>query len=264
MSGNSIKQLFLDGQSNLLGQIAKDFSDLSTQSTIPSNLSYKVASRQESPQITQNARVAALGNYQTTFVKRAFDTRRTNQDTERNPRTNLQYWNRSQEFIEEEDQRKVDIFAKLLSPLNDIKAEYGNQPEYLESYARKLHELVSRALRVEQDDQEYYRPQFDYLEQLLFNRYRLSMEELSLIKKADIKKMILKKDEDLKKRGQYLKETDDGLSKQSQQVLVKDGDGKTAQESLVNAIFGNNGFRRDGEKTVTRTITITIKDEAQD
>ncbi len=38
----------------------------------------------------------------------------------------------------------------------------------------------------------------------------------------------------------------------------------STQNAIINAIFGNNNIRKDGEKTVERTITITIKDSVID
>jgi hypothetical protein len=81
-----------------------------------------------------------------------------------------------------------------------------------------------------------------------------------------IKKAILDKDEDLLKRGAYLYRTNDSdLQKSSgtNQNMVVDGKAST-QENIINAIFGNSDFRRNGEKKVQRTITITITDEAKD
>jgi len=81
------------------------------------------------------------------FKKVAFDTRRTDQETERNPRSNLQYWHRSAEFIDSEDQKKVVTFAKLIKPLTTIREKFGNQPEYHNSYSRILLETVERTLK---------------------------------------------------------------------------------------------------------------------
>ena len=74
---------------------------------------------------------------------------------------------------------------------------------------------------------------------------------------------LIKRDEELIRRDAYIKVTNDESVKQSGLAIGKDGNGLNAstQDSIINAIFGKQDLRRDGEKKVERTITITIKDE---
>jgi len=118
-------------------------------------------------------------------------------------------------------------------------------------------------LRIKQGDLDIFRPQLAYLEQLVFMRYRLSLDNINKMSSDELKERILKKDENLKKRGTFNKITG-GKTKPPGKDLAKDGNGAVTQEAIINAIFGNNNFRRDGEKNVTRTITITISDEVKD
>ena len=256
-------KLALDGKTNLLMQLSKDFIFYTnSQNKLPKELTYKISSLAEDYSDSCKPRIAALYSISKKldgFVKLAFDTRRIDQDSERNPRTNLQFWNRSQQFLEESDSRRLNIFAKLIDPLKEIQEEYSSQPEYFTSYARKLNDIVNRALRVKEGDLEVYRPQLDYLEQLLYTRYRLSLDDMSSKDKDSLKKAILKKDEDLLKRGDYLNLTS---KKSNETFTIKDG--HSINENIVNAIFGNNEFRREGEKKVTRTITISITDSVED
>lgn len=250
----------------LISKFANDFHSISTSvENVPEKITYKIASQQESPNIERSARKAVFQTYKeaSTINKFAFDTRRFDQDTTRNPRSNLQNWVRSEQFIDDETQTKIDIFAKMLKPLEELKQAFGAEPEWHDSYSRALYDHVHRILRVKQADLDIFRPQIAYLEQLMFARYRLSMEELSRIKESDFKEAIIKKDESLLKRGSYLTMTSQGDSSSKNINLSKDGNGLT-QESIVNAIFGNNNIRRDGEKTVERTITITIRDSVTD
>jgi len=261
----------LDGCVDLVGQLMSDFVKLSkNKSAIPQKRIYKIASSAESPAIVSSARMAAFAaiSNRIPIKKYAFDTRRTNQEDERNPRSNLQYWSRSQQYIDEEDQKRLEAFARLISPLDGIKNKYGNHPEYFQSFARKLHESVKGVLKVKESDLDIFRPQLDYLEQLLYARYRLSLEDLTKMGSGAVEERLLSKDEDLLKRGSFINITgdqEDNNQKHANKVMLKDGD-KTGltQESIVNAIFGNNKLRREGEKTVERTITITIRDEVID
>lgn len=256
------KKLTNDGAVDLINKMAQDYLNFTdSSSVIPNKLIYKYVAMLEEPSIQRSARKAALEVLTTPvkpLMKFAFDTRRFDQETTRNPRTNLQEWVRSDQFIDDDTQSKIDIFAKMIKPLDELKQSFGNQPEWHTSYARTLHESVYRILRVKEADFDIFRPQLAYLEQLMFARYRLSMDELQRLSNVDFKNAILKKDENLLKRGAYLHVTQADEDKQAIGTIIKDSD--MQQQSIVNAIFGKNGFRREGEKSVTRTVTIIIKD----
>ena len=89
------------------------------------------------------------------------------------------------------------------------------------------------------------------------------MEQLRKQSASEIKQAILSKDEDLLKRGVYLNNTG-GLNKNSDKSSSIVVDGKTTPQNIVEAIFGNNNLRRDGDRKVERTITITITDEVKE
>jgi hypothetical protein len=268
--GNEIKHLPLDGVAILLEKLADDFSSYADMGLdhCPAEHIYKIASRDESLQVGVQSRLAALkeikrGNKP--ILKVAFDTRRIDQEHERNPRTNLQYWHRADAFIDADDDIKLRRFARLMTVLADIKKAFGAEPEWFESYARVLYDTVHRILRIKQADLDIFKPQLSYLEQLVFTRYRLTMEDLETMAKSELQERLLSKDESLMKRGRFLEET--GLVSKGDgrtEKLVIDGNKNTTQDSIVNAIFGNNGLRREGEKTVERTITITIRDQVLD
>jgi NAD(P)H-hydrate repair Nnr-like enzyme with NAD(P)H-hydrate epimerase domain len=84
------------------------------------------------------------------------------------------------------------------------------------------------------------------------------MEEISKLADDELRNRILSKDENLLKRGEYIKQTGSG-----QKQIIIDGDSKNTQQSIVDAIFGNN-LRKDGERTVERIITISIRDNVID
>ena len=249
-----------NGYAELSHKMAQDYLVYSTsQKELPNTLRYKVKNCDESTNVLLQARIAAFKKILSHGIKKvAFDTRRIDQENTRNPRENLQYWVRTDQFINEEMQSKIDIFSKILKPLNELKMSYGHQPEWHGSYTRTLLESVNRILRIKEGDLDIFQPQLSYLEQLIFARYRLDMEQLSKISDNDFKDLVLKKDENLIRRGVYLNSTGDLDSPR----LVKGIDNST-QQGIINAIFGNTDFRKDGERIVERTITITIRDEVK-
>lgn len=255
------KKLPLDGQIILLEKMSSEYDEYIEMGFdyCPNQSVYKIQSRDEDLSIARKARVAALSEFSMPIRKVAFDTRRIDQKNQRNPRTNLQYWHRADAFIDAEDEGKLSRFARLMRILDDIKKEFGTEPEWFESYARVLYDNVHRILRIKQGDLDIFKPQLSYLEQLIDARYRLSMEDLESLSNDMLKERILSKDESLLKRGFYLKETG----------LVSKGDEKTAAKKVINgntelsdnlakAIFGT--FRQPGERKVERTITIKICD----
>ena len=255
-------KLPLDGLVNLIDKMSDTYVVCArTSQTCPEKQTYRVASNPEDYHIEVSARKAAFSECLAKnegFNKVAFDTRRINQQTDRNPRTNLQYWHRADEFISEDDQKRITTFSKLLVPLNELKEAFGTEPEWHESYARVLYDAVNRILRTKQGDGEFFRPHLAYLEQLLEARYRLKTGDVESTSVDELKEAILKKDEGLKKRGLYAP-----ASLKQPIIIQKDGQ-NNVQETLANAIFGSGGLRRDGEKSVERVITITIMDTVVD
>lgn len=263
----SDKKLPFSGNALLLDKIVTDFNKLIDVNAeeIPKVRVYKIACEEESPIIERSARKCALSAMQESvgFTKLAIDSRRIDQNIERNPRPAIQYFQRSDQFIDNGLQNDINIFSKLLVPLIEIKGSYGDQPEYLDSYSRVLHENLERVLRIKQSDQEYHKPQIEYLKQLVFARYRLSMEEISKLSAMQLKAKILDKDESLIKRGLFLQNTN-GPEVKTATIPVKTGIEPTTQESIINAIFGNNDIRKGSERSATRTITITISDRSDE
>jgi len=262
----SDQKLTLEGNAELLSKLTDDFYQLaiSKAKTVPTQRIYRIASASESTFVNRSARKAALrALVKKPLTKVAIDSRRIDQEAIRNPRRNLQYWRRSGQFVDDDMQDKLNVFAKLMDVLNGVKKDYGTEPEYHDSYVRELYGHVERALRLKTGDKDYFGPQLAYLEQLLFARYRLSMEQLRKQSASEIKQAILSKDEDLLKRGVYLNNTG-GLNKNSDKSSSIVVDGKTTPQNIVEAIFGNNNLRRDGDRKVERTITITITDEVKE
>lgn len=258
--------LSIQAKASLIYKIANDFENyIDNNINPPAENTYTITAADENVSVKRMARHAAftqLGR-EKTLKKYAFDTRRIDQENSRNPRTNLQYWHRTDDFIDADDKYKLNVFAKLMNVLAELKTDYGTHPEWFESYSRVLYDNVNRILRIKQADLDIFKPQLSYLEQLLYARYRMSIEQLANIDLPELKNKILAKDEGLLNRGEYLNKT--GLNEPKQNIVaVKDGNGASTNENIINAIFGNNNFRREGEKNCTRTITITIRDSVED
>lgn len=255
--------LNLKGKINILTKLAEDFSFSVDNSIVPRSLEYKVEDTVEDSAVENVARTAFYNSAikGSSLRKVAFDTRKFNSETERNPRAGLQHYHRSEEFLNRDDEKKIEILARLIAPLNDIKRKFGTDTDWHDSYARLLLDNLNKALIVKESELDIFRPQVEYLSQILDLRYRLSLDDIAKMSSEDLSQVILKKDEKLLKKGSFLKEM---VKREPEKVVVKDGNGGITQDSIVNAIFGNNNIRRDGEKTVERTITITIKDTVLD
>jgi hypothetical protein len=91
------------------------------------------------------------------------------------------------------------------------------------------------------------------------------MENIEKYSDKQLQDCILSKDESLIGRNNYLKEVKADEEISSNTIMKNTSIEKNTQESIINAIFGaNSNFRKDGEKTVSRTITIKITDEVVD
>ena len=262
-------KLPLDAKISLFEKAVADYNFYRDNGkSCPADQTFRFASRDEDLSVTRTARMAAMQGIETPppIKKVAFDTRRVDQEKARNPRTNLQYWHRAEPFINEDDNKRMKLFAKLLETVEGIKKDLGTDPHWFESYARVLHDTVTRTLRIKQADLDIFRPQLTYLEQLIFARYRLTMLDLEKKAEAELRDIILSKDETLMKRGEFLKNTSlsSEADNKNQRILIDGNKTSSTQDALVNAIFGNQDLRKDGERTVERTITITIRDNVID
>jgi hypothetical protein len=243
-----------DAKIKILEKLCEDFVKCAHTHEFKSSFQYNITASKEDCSIKHLARFASLKELNKPLIKQAFDTRRINQEIERNPRRNAQTYVRSEPYIDEEASEKIQIFSKLFKISKIIKEKYETDDEYKDSYVRQLYDLLNEILRVSQKDMDIFKPKLAFLEQLLFNRYRLSMEELKSSSDKKIEKILLSKDESLLGRNQYMKEVSGNTETVS---ILKDGNGKSTQESIVNALFGAP-VRKDGEKTVERIITIKI------
>lgn len=231
------EDLSLSVWASLISKMINDFAHCVNGAEIPDQFTYTIPS--EIGKFTKQAQL----------VKQAFDTRRINQETERNPREGLQNYHRSEPYILSDQQTKINTLAKLLVVSAGLKDKFGATPDWHNSYSRVLYDNLQRTLATHSDGT--YDPsdaQFNYLEQLLETRYRLSFEQIDQSSLEKLSEIVLGKDEKLLKRGI------EKLPLQSRGVVQ--------QPLSINGLEGLIGqFRQAGEKTVERTITITIRDQ---
>ncbi|MGI0058126.1 MAG: hypothetical protein ACREBJ_00015 [Nitrosotalea sp.] len=214
--------------------------------------SENVGTRKQSRQL----RKVALGTLSSGqgFTKMAFDTRRIDQETEYNPRRGLQNYQRSEAFITEGSATRVKNFAKLRNVLNGLKNVYGKEHEWQDSNARVLLTAIDKGLRTTINDGDFglqNQPgvgSFDYLDELINVRYRLTHDQLTRIGETDLAKVILAKDEELTRKD----------VKQALEITKGDVANK-GYDSLIEKLF--DGCKASAENPdVERTITITIRD----
>lgn len=194
------------------------------------------------------------------LVKVAFDTRRINPETDFNPRRNLQNYQRSEPFIDEASSDKLKNFFKLKTAVDGIKDDFLGDPDWHDSYCRILSTALDRTLRIEQRDMDFFRPQLDYLEELLYLRYRLRPEDIQRLSEHELRKLVIDRDEKLVHKTIYSNYNLGGMAKNSTQgisSLVK------GPEPLLERLFGEVRATQSN-KEVERTVTITIKDKIND
>jgi hypothetical protein len=208
------------------------------------------------------------------FNKLAFDTRRIDQETDYIPRRGLQNYHRSEKFIPDAMVIKIKSFSKLAKLLDRLKLEYGREPEWQDSYTRVLGSAVNKGLRTDQQDGDFsdMRPSMaslDYLEQLMYVRYRLTPENMISMSNDNLRKTILSKDELLVSQGisnmkSELKTTSEitpsDVSKYSYDAMVE------KMMSAMKQVMST--YKPDSEEIVTskkvssedgKNITINIK-----
>lgn len=284
---DNIQDLPLSCKANFLKQLASNFREYSVydDNLCPKyqeiTVSYKQCNNEDANiRYHTLKKIACLGEENKGFVKKAFDTRRVNQEVDRIPRRNLQFWHRSDEFIDEEKQGKINAFAHLYSVAKKIREEFETRPDWHDSYARILVDALERTLRIRQADGDIDPEQLKYLEQLLETRYGLAIDKIERHGELELYNKILKKDESLLKRGVIYKdkEKSEDLEEKIMNILAKLNKQENSTQGVNIYTNGNNsnnnlnevlgslfsgGARKEGEKTVTRTITISITDSAE-
>lgn len=220
------------------------------------------------------------------FNKVAFDTRRIDQEADYIPRRGLQNYHRSEKFLSDSIAQKIEAFSKLAKMLDQLKLEYGKEPEWQDSYTRVLQAAVNKGLRSEQSDGDFSDCQpsmgsLSYLEELMYVRYRLTANDIMGMTDENLRKAILHKDELLVRQGisnirvpELVSEiTPSDVSKYSYDSMMEKMLSTMAQvmssykpptpeDTLTSKLFDVQATSNAPE--VERTVTITIKDKIVD
>lgn len=237
--------------------------------------SKNIADRNKGFEIRKNA-INSLIESKSDLIKNAFDTRRIDQETTYNPRRGLQNYHRSEPFVSENMQKKIVAFSKLANILNDLKDQYGREPAWQDSYARVLCSSVQKALRIKQGDKDYSEVQpsmasLDYLEELMYVRYRLSAEDITNSDESMLRKAILAKDEFLVSEGfntysqpiepmnlRYVNGNNDAMLEKVLGSLAQMMAQMKQPDDLTSKLFDIKANSEN--KSVSRVVTIKIDD----
>jgi hypothetical protein len=216
------------------------------------------------------------------FEKLAFDTRRINQETDYIPRRGLQNYHRSEKFISDSIAAKIVAFKRLSNILDILKMEFEKNSEWQDSYTRVLSSTIHKGLRTIEADDDFSDSQpsmasLAYLEELLYVRYRLTMDSLAAMSDDELRNVILKKDELLTRNHSSednnfeIKPSD--ISKNSYDQMMNKMLTTMAQvmssykppqqdDNLTTKLFDVKATKDSPE--IERTVTITIKDKIVD
>lgn len=189
------------------------------------------------------------------FVKVAFDTRYIDQETEFNPRRGLQNYSRSESFINEANQEKIELLKKLNESVLDLKSKYGKEPEWLDSYARVLCGVIEKTFNKIKKNGDFTNSQpsigsLDYIEELLYVRYRLNFENVKDLDSTELSKIILSKDESLITKPIY----------QENKIVTGLETTSASGDNFLMKLFGDVRASKENPE-ISRTITITITDK---
>lgn len=221
------------------------------------------------------------------IVKVAFDTRRVNQEVDYIPRRGLQNYHRSEQFISDAMMVKIQSFSRLASILEILKSKYGKEPEWQDSYTRVLHAAVEKGLRKNQSDGDFSEMQpsvgsLDYLQELMYVRYRLTPEDLSTMSEQQLCTAVLNKDENLLHKGSSYIIPPSSINKYTYDQMVDTVIAKAelpleykrnietpivapqpvVAEDNLSRLFNVKATKDMPD--VERTVTITIKDKIHD
>lgn len=227
-----------------------------------SESSKNLLSRQGTFELRKKAFAATKG-----INKFAFDTRRIDQETTYNPRRGLQNYHRSEPFVSDQIKKKIAAFSHLAKVLNSIKEEFGRDQYWQDSYARVLQAAVQKGLRTKEADGDFSDAQpsmasLDYLDELMFVRYRLTSEGILNASESELRKTVLAKDDLLISDGNQSLNNNvyDHIMDKMFNSMATMATQMKSSDDLATKLFGDVKASKDNPE-VERTVTIHIKDK---
>jgi hypothetical protein len=186
------------------------------------------------------------------LVKVAFDTRRIDQETEFNPRRGLQNYSRSEAFLNEANAGKLVQLKKLRGIVEALKTTYGREPEWQDSYCRVLLNTLNQSLNKDPGETQASIGSLDYVEEMLFTRYRLDMDSIAKYADNTLRDIVLNKDEVLLRKSDLMP-----AKEKPNNLMITQG-----YDTLLDKLFSVKATSEN--PNVERSITIIIKDSIAD
>lgn len=210
-------------------------------------------------------RTNALQNLKSGFIKQAFDTRYINQETDTNPRRNLQYFHRNDPFITADMSEKLKTFFKLKAVVDVLKQDFHKDYDWHDSYCRILSASLDRTLRTDVKDMDFSSAQIQYLDELLYLRYRLKNDDINKLGEKELREAILNRDEKLAHKKLYANyERSDNFENMNKNKIgeTRENEVRIIRETdpLIEKLMGNIKASADN-KDIERSITITVRDK---
>jgi hypothetical protein len=127
---------------------------------------------------------------------------------------------------------------------------------------------LDRILRTDLKDMDFSHAQIQYLDELLYLRYRLKNADINILDEKELRNIIIAKDEKLQYKQLYSQYD----RPDNQNHIAKSGNGGTKEnelriiretDPLIERLMGNIKASAEN-KDVQRSITITINDKIND
>lgn len=202
-----------------------------------------------------------LNNLNIGFIKNAFDTRRINQETDTNPRRNLQYFHRNDPYITTDMSEKIKTFFKLKTVVDHLKEDFHRDHDWHDSYCRILSASLDRVLRTDIKDMDFSQAQMQYLDELLYLRYRLKDGDINKLGEIELREVIINKDEKLAHKTIYAHYDNQSHMEKPKMSETRESEVRIIRETdpLIEKLMGNIKASSEN-KDIERSITITVRD----
>jgi hypothetical protein len=161
---------------------------------------YDIKNTIQESQTKRIERKAKLTNFK--MVKIAFDTRMFKPDLDVHPNKSMQNFHSSQIKLNATISNKLTQLKRVYGITEILKQEFQREKEYQDSYIRSLNHQLYRTLRIKEADAGYSDAQhalnsINYVEELLYTRYRLTLDEIEKMSDKNLRDHLIKLDVNL-------------------------------------------------------------------
>jgi hypothetical protein len=188
--------------------------------------------------------------------KVAFDARLFDAEKDINPRRNLQFYHRAASPVSADVPQKLVAFKRLLKITEQLKLEFHKEPGFADSYIRVLNEQLIKTLRIIEKDSNYAEQQpsmnsLNYLEEMMYSRYRLSLDNVRTMDEKQLRDRILSADPELLHLDPVVNPKEYSVAEHN----------KEAYAQVISKVLSAPS---DGNKVITIKVSDNDKDEAKD